>query len=192
MHESSERENGRSSKSVARLRPIRRMDSVQHAAYLGGKRYEEYGPPMVEVDWEDEAVDRDRRVQVGEDGVTQRRRHCCGASYQVRLLRASRRNGCGESRLKSTSCQVRTHCSWMLYVRLLIRQDKEPSSPFTSTGGSVRMAESVEETGTLFSVSTGDSVRMAELVEAAWKQEWEQVEVRRPLEAAVSSECVPS
>ncbi len=28
---------------------------------------------------------------------------------------------------------------------------------------------------------------MAELVEAAWKQKWEQVEVRLPLEAAVSS-----
>ena len=37
-----------------------------------------------------------------------------------------------------------------------------------------------------------DSSRMAELVQAAYDEEWEKVEVRRPLEAVFSCECGPS
>jgi hypothetical protein len=38
----------------------------------------------------------------------------------------------------------------------------------------------------------GDLHRMAELAEATDKQEWEKVEVRRPLEAVFCFECGPS
>jgi hypothetical protein len=96
---------------------------------------------MVEVDWENEAVDRDRRVQLGEDRVTQRRRHFCGVRDQVRLRRASRRDGLGEphpprDRVQPTCFRKLPWLEWFMSNATLSEPEEtcQRREPFPATG----------------------------------------------------------